>query len=162
MAYTESVIQPAIDKAASQAGFASLSIEQRESIARFVSGKDIFVSLPTGAGKSICYMLLPLVFDLLREVPGKSIIIVVSPLKSLMDDQVARFSSRGIKSALVSRGGMQSGVAEGVVRGEFQIVMLSPEAMLTDLKWREMFRSKVYHDNLVGLVIDEAHCVEKW
>ena len=96
MAYTECVIHPAIDKATSRAGFASLSTEQRESIARFVSGKDVFVSLPTGAGKSICYMLLPLVFDLLREVPGKSIIIVVSPLKSLMDDQVARLSSHGI------------------------------------------------------------------
>lgn len=51
--------------------------------------------------------------------------------------------------------------SEGVVRGEYEIVMMSPEVMLTDLKCRVMFRSKVYQDNLVGLVIDEAYCVDK-
>ena len=57
----------------------------RDSITRFVSGNDVFVSLPTGAGK---YMLLQLVFDSLHEVSSQSIIAVVSPLESLIDDQV--------------------------------------------------------------------------
>ena len=91
----------AIYKAASQASFASLFTKQRESVARFVSGNDAFVSLPTGAvvcyirllplffKSSLLHRLIPPFFDSLRGVPSQSIIVVVSPLNSLKDDQVA-------------------------------------------------------------------------
>ena len=49
-----------------------------------------------------------------------------------------------------------------IIKGEVQLVYISPEALLCDPCWREMFRSTVYKKNLVGLVIDEAHLVEKW
>ena len=49
-----------------------------------------------------------------------------------------------------------------VISGEFQIVYLSPEALLQNLRVREMFRSDVYMDNLVALVVDEVHCVHTW
>ena len=65
--------------------------------------------------------------------------------------------NHGIRSELVSQGRVtQSEVTKEVVRGEYQIVLMSPEVMLTELKCREMFRSKVYRDNIVGLVINEA------
>ena len=64
-----------------------LKPEQRTSIFQFASGSDVFVSLPTGYGKSLCYTLLPPVFDLLRGVKEKSIVLVVSPLLALMKDQ---------------------------------------------------------------------------
>ena len=135
----------------------------------FVRGKDVFVSLPTGAGKSLCYGLLPLVFDSLRSrsllrksSANKSIVIVVSPLKSLMEDQVAKFSSRGIKCTFVNRDGQSKEVQDCIVRGHYQIVFISPESMLRQLIWREMLRNEVYQENLVAFVIDEAHCVEKW
>ena len=54
----------------------------------------MFVSLPTGYGKYLCYTLLPSVFDLLRGVKEKSIVLVVSPLLALMKDQVASISER--------------------------------------------------------------------
>lgn len=93
--------------------------------------------------------------DSVCKVSSQSIIAVLSPLNSLKNDQVV--------PALVSLGRvMQSEVTEGVVRGEYQTVMLTLEVMLTDLKCREMFRSKVCQDNLVGLVVDEVHCIEKW
>ncbi len=53
--------------AASSLGF-KLKLQQEESILQFAKGKDVFVSLPTGFGKSLCYILLPRVFDLLRGV----------------------------------------------------------------------------------------------
>ena len=60
-----------------------------------------------------------------------------------------RFSFQSVKKT-------QSEVTKEVVRGEYQIVLMSSEVMLTELKCREMFRSKVYRDNIVGLVINEA------
>ena len=60
------------------------------------------MSLLTGYGKSLCYAVLPKVFDLLRGVANKSIVIVVSPLIALMKDQVATFSAKGIRAAYVS------------------------------------------------------------
>ena len=53
---------------------------------------DVFVSLPTGFGKSLCYILLPRVFDLLRGVEKKSIVAVISPLIALMEDQLMFYS----------------------------------------------------------------------
>ena len=53
-------------------------------------------------------------------------------------------------------------VRAGVVHGDYQLVYMSPEAMLLNLRWREMFQSDVYQNNLMCLAVDEAHCVEKW
>lgn len=161
MAYSRGKITEAIEKAVEQLGYSSLTSEQHSAVSQFLAGKDVFVSLPTGAGKSLCYLVLPLAFDYLRGTTRKSIIIVVSPLKSLMEDQVARFCSRGVMSVCV---GIDSSVQvdQDVANGRYQVVFFSPEAMLTNLKWREVFRSETYQQNVVGLIVDEAHCVEKW
>ena len=55
-----------IDEAASSAGYSSVKTEQRNALKAFAKGRDVFVSLPTGHGKSLCYALLPAVFDLKR------------------------------------------------------------------------------------------------
>ena len=62
----------------------------------------MFVSLPTGYGKSVCYFPLPFVFDCLRRVEKKSIVVVASPLVALMKDQVAQCSSCGLATGFVS------------------------------------------------------------
>ena len=49
-----------------------------------------------------------------------------------------------------------------MLAGEYQIIFLSPEVLLTELRWREMLRTEVYQNNLVGVIVDEAHCVETW
>ena len=103
MAYSKSVILSSIVKSAEQLGYSCLSPEQQEVVVNFVSGRDVFVSLPTGAGKSLCYLLLPFTFNLLRN-SNSSIVIVVSPLKSLMEDQVAKASGLGLKCVYLSQG----------------------------------------------------------
>ena len=64
-----------IQLAAPAVGIASLKAIQREAITRFVGGEDVFICLPTGFGKSLCYALLPLVFDYLRGSAGHSIVV---------------------------------------------------------------------------------------
>ena len=133
--------------------------EQLDAVKKLLSGKDVFISLPTGSGKSICFSCLPLVFDELRApfASHHSIIVVVSPLTSLMIDQVTKFSSKGLKAAFVG----DKDNAE-IQLGAFQLVYISPELMVSSASWREMFRTVVYKENLMCLAVDEAHLVEKW
>ena len=76
--------------------------------------------------------------------------------------QVASFQTKGIKAAFVGKDQTDESIKSDVVAGEYSLVYISPESMLTNLRYREMFRSTVYQENLVCLAIDEAHCVEKW
>ena len=68
-----------LSKVASQMGYSALRPKLEEVILDFVRGSDVFESLPTGSGKSLCYSLLPGVFDEIRRLQGVSIVIVVSP-----------------------------------------------------------------------------------
>ena len=67
----------------------SLRSIQREALEKLVNGEDVFVIQPTGSGKSLIFQSAPIVFDLVKPLPNaKSIAIVISPLVSLMEDQV--------------------------------------------------------------------------
>ena len=93
-------------------GYAELKPSQQRAIKAFVEGHDVFVCLPTGRGKSLCYGVLPLVFERLRgscdrshtgtEHARQSLVIVVSPLKALMKDQVESFKKKGVHALCVA------------------------------------------------------------
>ena len=85
--FGEGEIDTALDQAVTKKGYLELRREQELAVKKFAMGNDVFVSLPTGSGKSVCFSILPIVFDLLRGKPG-SVVVVVSPLISLMKDQV--------------------------------------------------------------------------
>ena len=81
----------AICIAAAKLGFADLKSHQLEVILAFITGNDVFAVLPTGYGKSLCYACLPIIFDHLLGIPQgdpQSIVIVVSPLTAIIEDQV--------------------------------------------------------------------------
>ena len=160
--YSKEKINAAIDHAMKTVDLESLKREQREAIREFLSGKDVFVSLPTGYGKTICYSLLPLAFDYLRESQHPSIAICVSPLTALMMEQRAKMSTKGVASEFVGELQQDVDALEGVKKGQFQLLYISPESLLRNPQWRELLLSKVYSENLVALVVDEAHCVIKW
>ena len=155
-------IDATISRAANSLGYV-LKTEQEQSLRKFVAGNDVFVSLPTGFGKSLCYILLPCIFDLIREVEGKSIILVVSPLIALMQDQVATISALGITTVCITdKETSSSAVTLSVRKGEYQIIFISPEALFLSTRWRNMLSTVTYRSNLVGFIIDEAHCIKKW
>ena len=79
-----------VKEAVSTLGYASLKPEQEKVLSEFLGGKNVFVSPPTGFGKSLCYAALPLAFDLKRFSsiePEQLIVIVVSPLLAIMKDR---------------------------------------------------------------------------
>ena len=147
-------------KVASQLGYSRLRPNQEQAVSHFVRGNDVFVSLPTGSGKSLCYCLLPGVFDEIHHSKG-SIVIVVSPLVALMKDQVRCMTERDVRAVFVGDADDDSSVDE-ICEGKYQLVFMSPESLLTDPKWRDMVQSPIYQEKLVALVVDEAHCVKKW
>ncbi len=85
---------------------------------------------------------------------------VVSPLIALMKDQVRAMRERGISA--VYAGEVDGEVERDLCLANYQLVFMNPESLMSDSRWRDMLRSPVYRENLVGLVIDEVHCVKKW
>ena len=94
-AYKESEIVTAATEAIRRLGY-NLRDDQMKVILAFCHGQDVFVSLPTGLGKSHCYSCLPWTFDILRRKPSRSIVLVVSPLIAMMKDQVSKLTMKGV------------------------------------------------------------------
>ena len=108
-------------------------------------------------------LLLPKIFDLLHhKSDGTSIIIVISPLTSLMKDQVAMCCSHNVSAVKVTREEDSKKHYEGVISGKFQIVYISPEMIIGTNKWRSTLQEEKYQSRLCGIIVDEAHCVKKW
>lgn len=80
-------VAAACSKAARALGYLELKKEQLEAIKSLVAGKDVFVALPTGFGKSLCFAVLPSVFNTLNG-SDSSIVIVITPLTAIIKDQV--------------------------------------------------------------------------
>lgn len=108
------------------------------------------------------YGLLPQVFDLMRGT-DKSMILVVSPLLALMKDQVAFFKAKNIPAVHVSdRENISTSTKDDIRRGQYKIILISPEALFASMYWRDVLCTDLYRSNIVAFVIDEAHCVKKW
>ena len=79
-----------------------------------------------------------------------------------MTDQKPKFSPRGLVTEFVGGHQEDPEAYQSVIKGKRQLVYMTPESLfLSPVRW-EMFRSKVYQENLVAVVADEAHCVPKW
>jgi ATP-dependent DNA helicase RecQ len=124
---------------------------QEEIINRTLDGKDSFVLMPTGGGKSMCFQIPALIFD--------GITIVVSPLISLMKDQVQALKSNGIKAAFFNSSitpQEENEVINSAMNGELQLLYLSPEKLISvSNTWLKELNIKL-------VAIDEAHCVSMW
>ena len=145
-----------------------LKPKQREAARHLFNGRDAFICLPTGYGKSICYQCLPFLLDWKRTTGGKvdcspSVVLVISPLLSLISDQVKSLRDKGIKAAVLATDRERFGDCV-IAEEELSVCSLlysSLEAILSD-KWRGIFSSKSFSSRLVAVAIDEAHCVSKW
>ena len=133
-------------------GFDGFLDNQQEVVERILCGRDLCVIMPTGAGKSLCYQL-PI---LMR--PGYGI--VVSPLISLMKDQVDSLLEKNIPAAFINSTvpfGEQTRIANEVMRGEIKLLYVAPERFHTDF-----FRRFLSGTPPELMIIDEAHCISQW
>lgn len=133
----------------------SLKMEQRTALESFIERKDVFALLPTGFGKSLIYQLAPLVAKSMG-ICENPIVVVVSPLIALMEDQVREATALGISACQ-----LDPDIEALIKRGSFNIVLGSPESWLSG-KWRDMLTDEVYRKNLLGIVVDEVHLTYKW
>jgi ATP-dependent DNA helicase RecQ len=125
---------------------------QQEIISSILSGRDVMAVLPTGGGKSLCFQF-PAVY-------AQKLVVVVSPLIALMQDQV-----RGLKSVGIPAGALHSGqsldekrqIFSDLKKGEGYVLYLSPERVQ-----KEGFQGWIRGQNVGLFAIDEAHCVSQW
>ena len=125
---------------------------QEEIIRDALAGRDVFVLMPTGGGKSLCFQLPALT----RE----GLTIVVSPLIALMKDQVDALQASGIPATyLNSTLGRDEAKARwrGLHRGEYRMLYVAPERLML-----ETFLERALNWNIVQIAIDEAHCISEW
>ena len=138
----------------------SLNEHQKSAIRKIVfQSKDVFVNLPTGFGKSLIYQALPLAFDHTTKLSGH-IVVVVSPLVSLMEDQVKYLQRIGVSAANISS--QADDDLSRIQNGEYSVVFGSPEAWLMNDQWRTMLGNDVYRSKLCAVAIDEAHVIKQW
>jgi ATP-dependent DNA helicase RecQ len=133
-------------------GYDALRPLQREAIEAGLSSHDSLVVMPTGGGKSLCYQIPPLVAGRMD--------IVISPLISLMKDQVDGLRQNGYPAGAIHSGMSERErfeAREMVRTGECRLLFLTPERLLT-----ERFLSFVRRQNVRCFAIDEAHCISQW
>lgn len=134
---------------------------QLEAVNAALMGKDVFVLMPTGGGKSLCYQLPALV----TSGKTRGVTVVVSPLISLMQDQTFNLKRKGIKAAMLSSKLEQderSSVFRDLFTGELSLLYVSPEMLSSSNQLRNALSSISGRNQLARLVIDEAHCVSSW
>ena len=133
-------------------GYTSFRKGQENIITSIINKEDVLAIMPTGGGKSICYQVPALCLD--------GITIVISPLISLMKDQVDALKTMGVKARLINSSlsnSEYSEVLEEIENDECKIIYIAPER-LDSMEFVNIIRGK----NISQVAIDEAHCVSQW
>ena len=160
---SDEAVERAIHSACDHLGVQSLKEKQKEAIKAIIAHQDVFICLPTGYGKSLCYALLPLVFDsLLGREKGTSIVLIISPLTAIMMEQRDKYLHSGISAEFVGEMQQDLDSMVSVREGRVQLVYISPESLLQNPQWRTMLLSTPYQMHLVAVAVDEAHCIVRW
>ena len=133
-------------------GYSSFRSGQEQIVDALLSGRDALCVMPTGAGKSICFQIPALL------LPG--IALVISPLISLMKDQVASLNQAGVRAAYLNSSltpRQYAHAIENACSGMYKIIYVAPERLET-YEFRELCRET----EVSLLAVDEAHCVSQW
>src|SRR3982751_1446862 len=133
-------------------GYSAFRPLQEEIVRDALAGRDVFALMPTGGGKSLCFQLTALLRD--------GLTVVVSPLISLMKDQVDALQASGVAATFLNSA-LESGDARsrlrGLHQGEFRLLYVAPERLMLD-----GFLENLKRWNVAQIAVDEAHCISEW
>lgn len=133
-------------------GYSSFRTGQEAVIDTVLAGRDVLAVMPTGAGKSICYQVPALLMN--------GITLVVSPLISLMKDQVQALNQAGIHAAYINSSLSETQIAKALrlaANGQYKIIYVAPERLET-----YGFLQFARYAEISMLTVDEAHCISQW
>lgn len=133
-------------------GYSEFRVGQEKSIVNILNRRDTFAIMPTGAGKSICYQIPSLILE--------GLTLVISPLISLMKDQVDSLNSIGIKAAFINSTLSAAEVEDRILKaqyGQYDLLYVAPERLES-----EVFCQTLRCIDISLVAIDEAHCVSQW
>ena len=133
-------------------GYKTFRRGQEDIIDKIIKGEDVLAIMPTGGGKSICYQIPALILE--------GITIVISPLISLMKDQVDTLKDMGIKGALINSTLSpieENEVINNLENGEIKILYIAPERLESF-----DFINVISRCNISQIAVDEAHCISQW
>ncbi|XP_061166282.1 recQ-like DNA helicase BLM [Saccostrea echinata] len=119
---------------------------QEKAINAVLLNRDVFVGTRTGSGKSLVYESIPVI------KPG--IVVIVAPLLSIMREQVEKLNNFGLAATYIGKNVEEN---EKIEAGQYDFVVGSPERLIGERRWRDMFKSEEYRRRLQLLVVDEAH-----
>ena len=161
---TQTNVNEAIQYGLSKVNYKALKEVQRETVEAYLFGKDVFMCAPTGSGKSLCFEIAPYAIDWVKfgSVEGetvRTVCVVVAPLVSLMNDQVASLQMKGIAAICIGPDCAPDDI-EAIKNGKYNLVFGSPEALLNS--YRHIFRGGEMRNLLGAVFIDESHCIAKW
>lgn len=135
--------------------------DQLEAVVSTLKGEDVFVLMPTGGGKSLCYQLPALI----RGGKTSGTTVVICPLISLMQDQVEHLTANNIKAIMISSvdsAAVKNDKLNAFENGHYELVYLSPEMATRAARVKKVI-SKLYERGMLArIVVDEAHCVSSW
>ncbi|KAL8128541.1 hypothetical protein V2J09_017696 [Rumex salicifolius] len=132
-------------------GFSSLKSFQEEALNAWASHQDCLILSATGSGKSLCFQLPAL-------LTGK-VVVVISPLISLMHDQCLKLANYGISACFLGSGQLDKSIEQKAMNGFYQIVYVCPE---TVLRLMQPLQELAENRGIALFAIDEVHCVSKW
>ena len=133
-------------------GYDSFKKGQEEIIKSICNKKDTIAIMPTGGGKSLCYQIPAMIFD--------GVTLVISPLISLMKDQVDSLNEVGIPATYINsslQGNELNKIFKEITAGKYKIIYVAPERLLS-----EMFLNVIQGIEVSFVATDEAHCVSQW
>src|ERR1043166_8761289 len=136
-------------------GYTALRPLQREAMDAVLSGRDSIVVLPTGGGKSLCFQAPAVVRD--------GLAVVVSPLISLMKDQVDTLVGNGVPAGLYNSSlasDEKAAVVAGMRQGRYRLLYVSPERLVGD--GSDGFLALLSSCQVSFIAVDEAHCISQW
>ncbi len=132
--------------------FTAFRFNQEAIINAVIDGEDTFALLPTGGGKSLCFQIPALYKD--------GLCIVISPLVSLMKDQVLNLTNKGIKAMAITSGisyNQLDTMLDNCIYGNYKFLYLSPERLQ-----QELVQNRIRQMNVNLIAVDEAHCISQW